>query len=103
MVHLLIDRPRRRRARSPCTAPNWERIDWWRLGYAIKRGRGIEDCRKALDMTAMLEVKDAHPLDPKPISVADFWAIVGAAEAAKDDTFVALLLTSLNLAMYGGE
>lgn len=73
------------------------------LAYAIKRGKGVEDCRRALDITAMLEVKDATPLDPKPISVADFWAVHKAAEEAGDKTFTALLLTALNAAMYGGE
>ncbi len=73
------------------------------LAHAIKRGRGVEDCRRALDITAMLEVKDAHPLDPKPISVADFWKIHAAAEDAGDTTYAALMLTALNAAMYGGE
>ena len=49
------------------------------LHYAIKRGKSVEACRKALDVLAMLEVKDAHPLDPTPITPADFWAIHGEA------------------------
>lgn len=73
------------------------------FAFAIKRGRGVEDCRRALDMTAMLEVKNAHPLDPKPISVKDFWAIHGKAKVAGDTVFATLMLTSLNAAMYGGE
>lgn len=73
------------------------------LHFAIKRGKSIADCRKALDVLAMLEVKDAHPLDPTPISPADFWTIYGQAIKAGDSTFAALLLASLNAALYGGE
>lgn len=73
------------------------------LAYAIKRGRGVEDCRRALDVTAMLEVKNAQPLDPKPINVADFWKLHKAATDAGDVTFAALMLTAFNCAMYGGE
>ena len=73
------------------------------LAHAIKRGRGVEDCRKALDITTMLEVRDAHPLDPKPISVDDFWAIHAQAEESGDTTYAALMLTAANAAMYGGE
>jgi integrase len=73
------------------------------LAYAIKRGRGIEDCRRALDVTAMLEVKEHTPLDPKPISVADFGTMYAAATKAGDKTFAAMLLVSMNAAMYAGE
>ena len=73
------------------------------LAYAIKRGRAVEECRRALDVTAMLEIKDHTPLDPKPISLEDFWAIHGAAEAAEDETFAAMMLVALNCAMYAGE
>ena len=73
------------------------------LHFNIKRGNSIEQCRKALDVLAMLEVKDAHPLDPTPISPADFQAILGEAVKAGDATFAALLLLSLNGALYGGE
>jgi integrase len=73
------------------------------LAHAIKRGKGVEDCRRALDITAMLEVKDAQPLDPRPISVDDFWAIHKAAQKADDATFAAMLLLALNAAHYPGE
>ncbi|HEV2292826.1 MAG TPA: tyrosine-type recombinase/integrase [Tepidisphaeraceae bacterium] len=73
------------------------------LAYAIKRGRGVEECRRALDMTAMLEVKDAHPLDPQPIAVEDFWAVQKQAVTAGDTPYAALMLTALNAAMYAGE
>ncbi|HEV2294070.1 MAG TPA: tyrosine-type recombinase/integrase [Tepidisphaeraceae bacterium] len=73
------------------------------LAYSIKRGRGVEDCRKALDITAMLEVKEHTPLDPRPIAVDDFWKIYAAAEKAEDKTFAAMLLLALNAALYPGE
>lgn len=73
------------------------------LAYALKRGRNPEDCRRALDMTAMLEVKDANPLDPNPISVRDFWKIHAKAVKAGDEVFATLMLTALNCAMYGSE
>ena len=73
------------------------------LTYAIQRGKGIEHCRKALDTTAMLKVKNHTPLDPRPITPAQSWAIYKAATEANDQTFATLMLMSLNLAMYGGE
>jgi len=73
------------------------------LAYAIKRGVGIEDCRRALDVTAMLEIKNHTPLDPKPISVDQFWSVHKTAIDAGDETFATLMLTALNGAMYGGE
>lgn len=73
------------------------------LHFAIKRGRSIDHCRKALDVLAMLEVKNAHPLDPTPISPADFWAIYAQAKKAGDDAFAAMLQTALNGALYSGE
>jgi integrase len=73
------------------------------LAYAIKRGIGVEDCRRALDVLAMLEVKDHTPLDPRPIGVEQFRAIHSAAVAAEDVTFSAMLLMALNGALYPGE
>ena len=73
------------------------------LAFAIKRGRGIEDCRRALDTTAMLEIIDAQPLDPRPISTAVFWKIHRAATGAGDTMYATMILTSANLAMYAGE
>lgn len=73
------------------------------VGYALKRGIDIHGCRTALDALAMLEVKDAHPIDPTPISVPEFWAVHNAAERAGDTTFATLMLTALNCCAYGGE
>ena len=73
------------------------------LHFNIKRGNSIDHCRKALDALAMLEVKDAHPLDPTPISPVDFRAIHREAVKVGDSTFAAMLLMSLNAALYGGE
>jgi integrase len=73
------------------------------LAYAIKRGKGLADCRRALDVLAMLEVEDAHPLNPSPIPPDTFWKIHAAAGKADDATFAALLLTALNACMYSGE
>lgn len=73
------------------------------FAYAIKRGIGIDDCRRALDITAMLEVKDHAPLDPQPITATQFRAIHRAALGAKDHVFAAMLLLSLNAALYPGE
>lgn len=73
------------------------------LAYAIKRGKGTEDCRRALDITAMLEVKNHTPLDPRPIRPTDFWAIHREAIKAGDQTFAAMILTALNMAAYAGE
>lgn len=71
--------------------------------HAIKRGQSPDDCRKALDVLAMLEVKGTKTLDPTPITPEQFWAIYDEARAADDGTFAALLLMALNSAMYGGE
>ena len=73
------------------------------LAYAIKRGKGRDDCRRALDVLAMLEVKNAHPLNPRPIAPQAFWKIHAAAEKAGDAVYAALLLTALNACMYSGE
>jgi len=73
------------------------------LLYAIKRGCGIEDCRRALDCTALLDVKNHTPLDPKPITPDQFWKIYAEVVKAGDGIFAALMLTALNAAMYGGE
>lgn len=73
------------------------------VAYGLKRGIDIAGCRQALDALAMLEVKDAHPIDPRPIGVADFWAIHGKALEAEDHVFAAMMLTAANAAMYGGE
>lgn len=73
------------------------------FAYAIKRGIGIDDCRRALDITAMLEVKDHAPLDPQPVSAPQFRALLRAAVRAKDNVFAAMLLLSLNAALYPGE
>lgn len=73
------------------------------LAYAIKRGKGLTDCRRALDVLAMLEVKDAHTLDPTPIQAKCFWKIHAAAEKDGNGTYAALMLTALNACMYSGE
>jgi integrase len=73
------------------------------FAYAIKRGVGIEDCRKVLDITAMLEVKEHTPLDPKPIEVDQFWALHKAATDAGDKVFSTLMLFALNCGMYSSE
>lgn len=73
------------------------------FAYAIKRGRGVEDCRRALDILAMLEVKDHTPLDPQPIDPEQFRKIYNGALVAGDQTFAAMLLVSLNAALYPGE
>ena len=52
---------------------------------------------------AQWEVASPHPLDPKPISPATFWAVYGKAVEAGDSTFAALLLAALNCCAYGGE
>jgi integrase len=73
------------------------------LAHGVKRGKGVEDCRRALDCTAGIEVKKAQPLDPKPIEVATFWKMYRAATDAGDATFAAMMLAALNCAMYAGE
>lgn len=72
------------------------------IAYGLRRGKG-EECRKALDVLAMLEVPEGDSLDPNPISPTDFGAILAAARKAKDATFAALLIAALNFAMYPGE
>lgn len=73
------------------------------IAYAMKRGKGQDDCRKALDKLAMLEVEGVNNLDPNPISRTDFLAIHAAALKAGDTTFAALLLMSMNAALYSSE
>ena len=73
------------------------------IAYAMKRGKGQDDCRRALDKLAMLEVENVHSLDPNPIAPADFWKIQAAAVAAGDKTFAALMLFALNAALYSSE
>lgn len=73
------------------------------IAYALKRGKGPADCRAALDVLAMLEARDSNPLDPRPISPADFWAIYDAAVEAKDEVFGSMMLFSLNAALYPSE
>ena len=73
------------------------------IAYALKRGQCPSECRQALDCLAMLEVENHNPLDPQPISPADFWKVHGKAVEAEDQTFAALMLAALNSAMYGGE
>lgn len=73
------------------------------LAFCIKRGKGVVHCRAALDALAMLTVKNANPLDPRPIAVDDFWSIYKAARKAGDKPFVAMLLLGLNCAMYSSE
>jgi integrase len=73
------------------------------ISYALKRGKGPADCRSALDVLAMLEAKDANPLDPRPISPCDFWAVYNAATRAEDFVFAAMMLFSLNAALYPSE
>jgi integrase len=73
------------------------------LAYAIRQQRSVEDCRRALDYCSLLEVKGTTVLDPRPIKVADFWAIHDAAQAEGNNTFATLMLTAANLAMYGSE
>jgi integrase len=73
------------------------------IAYGLRRGKGPEDCRRALDILAMLEAPKADALDPNPISPADFWAIYDAAVNAGDGTFAALMLFALNAALYGSE
>lgn len=71
--------------------------------FAIKRGKSIEECRKALDVLAMLEVKGTQPLDPKPIAPEAFWRLYKAAKDAKDETFAALMVFALNACLYSSE
>lgn len=73
------------------------------LSYALKRGRNPEHCRKALDTLAMLEVETPDSLDPNPIKPSEFWAIHKAATDAGDDMFAAMMLFSLNAALYPSE
>ncbi|MDB5324992.1 MAG: Tyrosine recombinase XerC [Phycisphaerales bacterium] len=73
------------------------------FAFAIKRGIDIQACRKALDALAMLEVKEAHPMDPRPIAPDQFWKIYAKASDTGDTVFTTCLLTALNLCAYGGE
>lgn len=73
------------------------------IAYAMKRGRGQEDCRRALDKLAMLEVTNVNSLDPNPIAPGDFCKIHAAAEKVGDTTFAALMLFALNAALYSSE
>ncbi len=73
------------------------------VAYAMKRGKGSDDCRRALDTLAMLEVENVNTLDPHPITPNDFWKIHAAAENAGDKVFAALMLFAVNAALYSSE
>ena len=73
------------------------------LRYAIKRGQGIDECRRALDVTAMLEISKHTPLDPNPIDAVHFWKVHAMAVKKGDQVFAALMLTAINCAMYSSE
>ena len=73
------------------------------IAYALRRGRGVDDCRKALDLLAMLESPNSNPLDPKPIDTADFVKILAASKKANDKVFSGLLLFAINAALYATE
>lgn len=73
------------------------------VAYALKRGVDAPECRRVLDVLAMLESPDASPLAPHPISPKDLWIFYRAALRAEDQEYAALLLGMLNLAMYPGE
>ena len=73
------------------------------ISYALKRGMDTDGCRKALDAAAMLDAQHRNQNDPTPITPEEFWRVYNAAMKADDKVFAALLITSLNAAMYGGE
>ena len=73
------------------------------ISYGLRRGMNPEDCRRALDTLAMLEVENTNPLNPNPISRVNFWKMYGAAEDAGDQVFAALLMMSLNCCLYSSE
>lgn len=73
------------------------------VAHAMKRGMDNQACRAALDVLAMLEVPDATPLAPHPISIDDFWTIRAKAVEAGDAQFAAMMLTAANCCMYSGE
>lgn len=73
------------------------------LAYALKRGKGAEHCRKALDTLAMLEVETPDSLDPDPITPKQFWAIHNAATDAGNQMFAAMMLFAINTALYPSE
>ncbi|HEY0009879.1 MAG TPA: hypothetical protein VGB55_14215 [Tepidisphaeraceae bacterium] len=73
------------------------------IAWVMKRGKGAEDCRKALDVLSMLDVPTPDTLDPNPIKPAQFWAIHKAAKDADNQTFAAMMLFSLNCALYPSE
>jgi integrase len=73
------------------------------IAYGLRRGKCVEDCRRCLDILAMLETENGNTLDPRPIAVADFWKIHAAAFKAKDVSFAAMMLAAANLCMYPSE
>jgi integrase len=73
------------------------------IAYAMKRGKGTDDCRHTLDILAMLEIEHTNSLDPNPITPEDFWKVHAAAEKAGDKVFAAMLLMALNAALYSSE
>ena len=73
------------------------------IAHALKRGKGQADCRAALDKLLMLEMENANSLNPDPIRPEDFWKIHAAAVEAGDKMFAALMLFSVNAALYPSE
>ena len=73
------------------------------IAYAMRRGADTAECRRALDVLAMLDTPESNTLAPHPISKKDFWIFYNAATKAHDITFATMLLVMLNCAMYPGE
>lgn len=73
------------------------------IAHAMRRGVDPKSCRTALDVLAMLQMPNATPLAPHPISIPHFWQIHAAAMAANDASFAAMLLVAANACMYPGE
>ena len=69
------------------------------FAYALKRGRDVERLNRVLTLCKMFTAPRKNGTDPKPISPEHFHALLDAAPT----TFKAVLLLSLNAALYPSE
>ncbi len=69
------------------------------LSHAKTLGIDQEQCQRVLTLCAMLKPPPSDPVDPKPISRADFHKLLGVCDAK----WTAVLLLSLNACLYAAE
>ena len=69
------------------------------LRFGLKNGRDVANVRRIIDLTALFELPKKTGVQPDPMSPRDFRKLLDAA----DTKMRAILLLSLNCALYPGE